>query len=255
MAFCESRASVVMGQIAGGLVGYLGMGARIEKSTTNVADKNYIRSSFVAGGLVGMNNGTINHSEVLGNATNYFKNGSVAPVAVGGLVGINNGDLIYSTSNDVKSEISVDIDNIDISFVGGVAGIMRSGTISNYHVISNLRGSINVGGIVGAIQNGIGNIKISDCIVGKIIPEGDGVNEKDYATTIIAYGFETNTVGAIVGQKVKTKVAFGGNICTNAVLFSRIWINSDEETDNINDVSLNKIKDDMKDKIIIDFLE
>lgn len=255
MAFCESNAGVVMGQIAGGLVGYLGNGALIEKSTTNISEKSYIRSSFVAGGLAGINNGKINESEILGNSLNYFKNGSDAPVAVGGLVGINNGDLIYSTSNDVKSEISVDIDNIDISFVGGVAGIMRSGTISNYHVISNLRGSINVGGIVGAIQNGIGNIKISDCIVGKIIPEGDGVNEKDYATTIIAYGFETNTVGAIVGQKVKTKVAFGGNICTNAVLFSRIWINSDEETDNINDVSLDKIKDDMKDKIIIDFLE
>ena len=131
---------------------------------------------------------------------------------------------------------------------------MRSGTISNYHVISNLRGSINVGGIVGAIQNGIGNIKISDCIVGKIIPEGDGVNEKDYATTIIAYGFETNTVGAIVGQKVKTKVAFGGNICTNAVKFSRIWING-EENDSVYDKTLNNVESKDHDKIIIDFVE
>ena len=173
-------------------------------------------------------------------------------MAVGGLVGINNGDVIYSISSDEKSEISLDIDNIDISFVGGVAGIMRSGTISNYHIVSNLRGSTNVGGVVGVIQNGIGNIKITDCIVGKIIV---GTNVKEYETTIIAYGFEVNSVGVIVGKKTTTKVTFAGNICTNAVLFSRIWINSDEETDNINDVSLNKIKDDMKDKIIIDFLE
>lgn len=253
MAFCESRASVVMGQIAGGLVGYVGGGARVEKSSTNIADKNYIRSSFVAGGLVGMNNGTINHSEVLGNATNYFKNGSVAPVAVGGLVGINNGDVIYSISSDEKSEISLDIDNIDISFVGGVAGIMRSGTISNYHIVSNLRGSTNVGGVVGVIQNGIGTIKITDCIVGKIIV---GTNAKEYETTIIAYGFEVNSVGVIVGKKTTTKVTFAGNICKNAVKFSRIWING-EENDSVYDKSFKEVDstDAYKDKIITDFAE
>lgn len=251
MAFCESNANVVMGQIVGGLVGYLGIGARIEKSTTNISDKSYIRSSFIAGGLVGMNNGTINHSEVLGNATNYFKNGSVAPVAVGGLAGINNGDLVYSSSIDEKSEISVDIDNIDISFVGGVAGIMRSGTISNYHVVSNLRGSTNVGGVVGVIQNGVGNLKISDCIVGKIIV---GTNEKEYETTIISYGFEANSVGVIVGKKTTTKITFAGNICTNAVKFSRIWISGEQE-DSVYDKSLKNVESKDYDKIIIDFAE
>ena len=251
MAFCESDAKVVMGQITGGLAGYLGNGARIEKSTTNISEKSYIRSSFIAGGLVGMNNGIINQSEILGNATNYFRNGSVAPVAVGGLVGINNGDLIYSQSSDEKSEISVDIDNIDISFVGGVAGIMRSGTISNYHIISNLRGSTNVGGVVGVIQSGAGNLKISDCMVGKIIV---GTNEKDYETTIVAYGFETNSVGVIVGKKTTAKVTFGGNTCTNAVKFSRIWINGEQE-DSVYDKTLNNVESKDYDKIIIDFAE
>lgn len=251
MAFCESNAAVVMGQIAGGLVGSVGSGARIEKSTSMIFEKSYIRSSFVAGGLVGMNNGSINQSEVVGNASNYFRNGSDAPVAVGGLVGINNGDLIYSEASDEKSEISVDIDNIDISFVGGVVGILRAGTISNYHIVSNLRGSTNVGGVVGVIQNATGSIKISNFIVGKIVPED--TNAKDYTTTITAYGFETNTVGIVVGKKTTTKVAFGGNICTSAVLFSRIWINGEAE-DNIRDIDSTQLAE-YPDKIIADFLE
>lgn len=252
IAFCESNASVVMGQIAGGLVGYMGIGARIEKSTSMIFEKSYIRSSFVAGGLVGVNNGKINESEVLGNASNYFRNGSIAPVAVGGLVGINNGDLIYSTSSQEKSEVSVDIDNIDISFVGGVAGIMRSGTVSNYQIVSNLRGSTNVGGVVGIIQNGTGDLKIVNCIVGKVVPEGE--NEKDYVTTIIAYGFEINYVGAVVGKKTTTKVTSSGNICTNAVKFSRIWINGN---DSIQDKTIDDVEQDStyQDKIIIDFVE
>lgn len=128
---------------------------------------------------------------------------------------------------------------------------MRSGTISNYHIISNLRGSTNVGGVVGVIQSGAGNLKISDCMVGKIIV---GTNEKDYETTIVAYGFETNSVGVIVGKKTTAKVTFGGNTCTNAVKFSRIWINGEQE-DSVYDKTLNNVESKDYDKIIIDFAE
>ena len=254
MAFCESGATIIMGQIIGGLVGYVGGGARVEKSSTNISEKSYIRSSFVGGGLAGINNGKINQSSVVGNATNYFRNASVAPVAVGGLVGINNGELIYSLNGD-KSLISVDIDNIDISFVGGVAGIMRSGTISNYRIESNLRGNINVGGVVGVIQNGSGRIKISDCFVGKTIPS-DAKNEKDYATKIVAYGFETNHVGVVVGKATSRVVIFVGNKCSRAVLFSRIWINGDETQSAYEKTYENVASDSsLQDKILIQFLE
>ena len=107
--------------------------------------------------------------------------------------------------------------------------------------------------MVGVIQNGIGNIKITDCIVGKIIV---GTNAKEYETTIIAYGFEVNSVGVIVGKKTTTKVTFAGNICTNAVKFSRIWING-EEGDSVYDKSFKEVDstDAYKDKIITDFAE
>lgn len=262
LAFCESSAGVVMGQIAGGLVGYVGAGGKVEKSKTIIFDKSYIRSSFVAGGLVGVNNGKINDSEVSGNASSYFRNGSIAPVAVGGLAGINNGDLIYFNLSGQKSEIQVDIDNIDISYVGGVAGIVRSGTISNYHIVSNLRGSTNVGGVVGRIQNRAGEITITNCRVGKIV--SNEANIKEYQTKIIAYGFEMNYVGVIIGKKEDAKVTFSGNTCTDAVLFSRIWINGGQKD---TDITYQQVAEDLDnynkqldselyfERIIIDFAD
>ena len=79
-------------------------------------------------------------------------------------------------------------------------------------------------------------------------------NEKDYETTIVAYGFETNSVGVIVGKKTTAKVTFGGNTCTNAVKFSRIWINGEQE-DSVYDKTLNNVESKDYDKIIIDFAE
>lgn len=250
MAFCHSTAKIVMGQISGGLVGYLGTSAKIKRSTVTVGEGSYIRSSFVGGGLVGLNRGEIQQSTITGNASNYFRNASIAPAAVGGLVGINDGNLIYSENTQIS--ISLDIDNIDIDYVGGLVGIMRSGTIKNYAVESNLRGKMNVGGIVGIVQNGSGEIKIYNCAVGKFTP--DGGNPKDYVTTIQVYGFETNHVGAIVGKRTDRVVFFSANECSNNVLFTRTWINGTPE-DSYSEKTYSDVENDssLANIIILDY--
>lgn len=251
MTFCRSNAQIVMGQISGGLVGCLGTGAKIKKSTTNVSENSYVRSSFVGGGLAGMSSGSITESIVVGNATTYFRNASVAPVAVGGLVGILAGNLIYS--NTAKATISLDIDNIDISLVGGIAGIVRSGRIEGYVVESNLRGKSNVGGVVGEIQNGSGRVEIYSCVVGKFAPSE--ANNKEFVTTIQVYGFEANYVGVIVGKKTERVVFFGGNKCSNNVLFTRVWIYGGEG-DSVSDKSFEDVESEtLGNMILLDYAE
>lgn len=227
MAYCRSSAQIVLGQISGGVVGALGASATMNKSTSTISDSSYIRSSFVAGGLVGLNYGDIIESTVIGNASNYFRNASVAPVALGGIVGMNYGNIKYFDKDDTKATISLDIDNIDTDYVGGVVGILRSGTIKNYAFEGNLRGCTCVGGIAGIVQSGAGVIEIKSCVVGKIASSD---STSGNTTTIQTYGSEKNYAAAICVNSGKRIIFSQNNICSNDVLFSRVWIGETDES-------------------------
>jgi filamentous hemagglutinin family protein len=98
--------------------------------------------AYYAGGLVGVNTGSINLSYATGNVDSY--NGA------GGLVGINSGGLIensYATGNVTASR-----------FAGGLVGL-NAGIVSNSYAVGNVGSSFNsyVGGLVGSNYGSISN--------------------------------------------------------------------------------------------------
>ncbi len=211
VAFSNASAKVVMGQVAGGLVGYMTRIAEVSNSFVALSDDGYIRSSFVAGGAVGYNMGIIKDVSVNSTASNYMRNGSVAPMIAGGVVGINEGDLDWTKSD--YSEVAFDIVNEEIDYVGGVVGLFKLGLIKGYKFTGNLRGKRAVGGIVGDLSHAAGTLKIQNCYVGG-----------DEPSHIEVYGIADNSVGALAGSNTKKFVIDYANLISPNVTFSRNWL-------------------------------
>ncbi len=125
-----------------GMFSRTGLQAKIQNvGLINVA----IKSGVNAGGLVGISNGIIANSYVVGN---IIGGSNIDRSNAGGLVGINNGTI--STSHAI-----VKVGNASSEYVGGLAGI-NNGTINNSYVIAKqLTGTSasKIGGIIGKTDN------------------------------------------------------------------------------------------------------
>ena len=222
----------VIAQIAGGLVGHNRQGV-ISNAVVRVSDGQFIRSSFVAGGLVGYNTGSVYASYIEGNTSSYFKNGSVAPIAVGALVGICEGTVDSQSSTD----ITLDLDNLDIAYVGGLVGILKKGTVKGYNILSNIKGAERVGGVAGKLDaTSVGIITIESCCVGGEVP-----------TTIQVYGIKDNSCGVLWGNKVERSVTLVLNSLLDDVRFSRTWIGNSDLNTNFQDKSYEELKEELED--------
>ena len=171
IANCRVGGSVAGGDCLGGLVGYNGESGTINDSCADGAVVETGRSYFVAGGLVGLNRGTIANSHACVELTgdNHI---------LGGLVGRNGGDIsgCYATGWVVgdyhlgglvacnagtisNSYAMVSIHSSDISpYAGGLIGA-NGGTVANcYAVAAILNESVDdsySGGLIGSNVYGL----------------------------------------------------------------------------------------------------
>lgn len=157
----------IIGGIVGsafGLVGNTTVVNFVNTTLTN-GEKNYLKATGYAGGLVGENRGVISSSSITYGAlesynsvkvgssnlieNNYFYNEKAASstIAIGGLVGFNNGGEILNSIS------TIDVRNKTATVAGGAVGRMAEGKVE--YVISS--GSVVaenvVGGLIGTINN------------------------------------------------------------------------------------------------------
>ena len=154
-----------------GLIGYARRGAQIQN--IGLLEVN-IRGRGFVGGLVGLNQGSINNvystgavsgqiavgglvGSNSGSINNAYATGSVlGNVEVGGLVGNNSGSI-----NNAYSTASVSGRN----WVGGLAGY-NGGSINNAYATGSVSGQDWVGGLVGNNQGNLGQVYATGQVTG-----------------------------------------------------------------------------------------
>ncbi len=173
----------IVGKIAGGIVGALGVHTVLNYAEKTVDTMSSIRGYQFAGGLVGQNNGVIRYSNVVytddvqnavdsantGEDTTVdldgdnitvnntlFDNGQ-STIGTGGLVGINIGYTSngWSSGAIYYSSSKVRVRNSNGANVGGIVGVAYGGDIRAVFATGGLLGSrtANLGGIVGYIDD------------------------------------------------------------------------------------------------------
>lgn len=135
---------------AGGIVGV--NNGTIEKSTSSAT----IYGTSNVGGFAGINNGTI--TDLTGSPkVNYAK--TISGALVGGIAGYNKGTI---SSSNIATDIKISNVGANI-YVGGVAGD-NDGTITDVVLndgkieVGNLAGKIYIGGVVGINDGSISNV-------------------------------------------------------------------------------------------------
>jgi len=160
-----------------------------------------IGGKSLAGGLVGVNHGTIVNCYVNGNISGGQGGGYDNNIGIGGLVGANYGTIVnsYVTGNVYGTDFSV----------GGLVGL-NSGKIENSHALGNVTvGSWNwngssVGGLVGSNDGTItncyamGNVKGAVGRIGGLIGSNKGTITNCYATGNVSG--QHYSVGGLVGN-------------------------------------------------------
>jgi hypothetical protein len=163
----------------------------------NVFSTGNIIASGVAGGLVGINNG--------GKLATSYSTCSIQTTGngAGGLVGLNSG-----VGEIINSYAAASITgNIDI---GGLVGILSSGSISNNYAVSTVNGAGNVGSLIGKNEDG----SVSDCYWG---------NEMNVPYQGIAQGDDSGAAGLSTAQMLKEPSFDQWN-------FESVWTIIDEQT-------------------------
>ncbi len=166
---------------AGGLVG-LNYGTLSNSYTTGSVT---ITGPFPAGGLVGRNRGTVNNSYATGNISGGTTGGNV-----GGLVGSNYGTITnsYATGNASGT-----------SQIGGLVGVnYGSGTISTSYSTGSVSGTSRVGGLVGNNAGPVNNSYWNTTTSGQATSAaGAGLTTAQMQTATNFTGFNfTTTPGA-----------------------------------------------------------
>lgn len=162
-----SGSPTILGEVVGGLYGSLGEDTMISSSALVAGAEANLTASRVAGGLIGINYGTIARSyienvdqdsidasikniasSVTGIYGDNFENGNQTffrgnPHYMGGLVGINIGGSI------INSYGKVDVSNIDASYAGGLIGATIGGTINTVYTTANVYAFYGIGGLIG----------------------------------------------------------------------------------------------------------
>lgn len=162
-----SGSPTILGEVVGGLYGGLGADTVISASAVIIGEGANLNASRVAGGLIGINYGTITRSYIenddqesidasikesgeseyglygdnIDNGSQTFFSGN--PHYAGGLVGINIGGTI------MNSYERVDVTNIDISYAGGLIGATLGGTLNTVYTSANVYAFYGIGGLIG----------------------------------------------------------------------------------------------------------
>ena len=160
-------APTIIGEVVGGLYGYLGKNSMLTASAIIVEDNTTLDASRVAGGLVGANFGYINRSyaenvdqsnidsvisALATNVTQVYGDeidtGNTVlfggnPHYIGGIAGINIAGSIINTYNKIN------VSNIDAAYAGGIVGANIGGNIRSVYTTADVWAFYGVGGIIG----------------------------------------------------------------------------------------------------------
>ncbi len=157
----------VSGEYVGGVFGYLGESSAVydisfEVKYDDSENRQQIYSTYCAGGIVGVNYGSINHAKVRHSDENqakvdnaiktYLKTGATGNFGktnlfngklwyVGGVVGINYGGIVtnsYTRVDIVDPNISSDLDEVTEQYFGGLVGVTYGGEISSAYASGNI---------------------------------------------------------------------------------------------------------------------
>jgi len=176
----------------GGLVGVNGPRGRIQNATASGTATGAGRFPTRVGGLVGINNGTIQTARASGSVTGESE--------VGGLVGINNGTIQTArASGGVSAE----------TFVGGLVGININGTIQTARASGSVTGGFGVGGLVGGNGGTVQTARASGSVSGETVgglvgsnvagPDGSGTIQDAFAVGPVSGSV---TAGGLVGENI-----------------------------------------------------
>lgn len=157
----------ILGEVVGGLYASLGADTMISASSLIVGANATLSASRIAGGLVGVNYGTITRSYIenadqdtidasikdsaesetgvygdqISNGLQTFFSGN--PHYIGGLVGVNISGTIINCYG------KVDVNNIDSAYAGGLIGASNGGTINTVYTTANVYAFYGIGGLIG----------------------------------------------------------------------------------------------------------
>ena len=195
-----------------GLFGYVGTGGQIER--LGVLNVN-VTGSYLVGGLVGQNWGTISVSHATGSVTGTS---SASDASAGGLVGWNPGTIIASYST-----CSVTGHN----FAGGLVGENNRTTSASY-ATGSVNGSNFAGGLVG-FNDRPSNISASyatgsvtggnSTSAGGLVGQNRGTISASYATGSATGGSSSN-VGGLVGSDT---YAESGGLVSRGTTTNSYW--------------------------------
>jgi len=185
-----------------GLFDYLPKQAEIRNIGVEIDNsKGGIKGDNIAGGLVGLNNGTIINSYAIGNITGVTGES-------GGLVGINSGGIIINshatgsvTGSNSGGLVAFNQGLISNSYAtGNVMGVQSSGglvgennlggTISNCYATGNITGENSVGGLVGFNITGT----ISNSYATGNVINGSGLVGNNFSGSFISNSYAIGSV-------------------------------------------------------------
>ncbi len=197
---------------AGGLVGSNESTGTITLSNASGAVSDISGNNLAAGGLVGVNNGSIATSY----ATGSVNNSSGVATSTGGLVGLNVGSI---TGSNASGNVSVTDTGSSVTPAGGLVGQNRgtisgssaSGAVVNYETNGAAGGLVGYNTSTGVITGGsfeTGNVSDStngnSTHIGGLVGQNDGsisgtVSAENYATgNVISVG-TSGWIGGLVG--------------------------------------------------------
>ena len=172
-----------------------------------------------AGGIVGVNNGTIKNTSVSGSV--------YGTSVVGGFVAKNN-----STITSVSGEVTVNLNkNTSGAAVGGVAGmnnnVINDSNVSTEIRVTNAGSNTYIGGVAGSNYGTISNVNIS----------GQSISTPDVSSTLYIGGVAGSNSGTIenVNNKISsvgtyhigTKQYVGGVVAENSGSIRKVLTQSD----------------------------
>lgn len=177
---------------------FAGMFSTIE-NTAIVKDFSIINGKVNGGSNIGMVAGALNDTATLDNV---YVQAAVTCHAdnCGGLVGSLRGDSVI---NDCGADVTVVSDN---QSVGGLVGwISGAGTIQESFANGHMTGTLYIGGLVGAVNNGSSIATITNAYANATV-----VASADYAGGLVGLGITLNLTNAYAVGSVSGGDSIGG---------------------------------------------
>ncbi len=182
----------VLANKAGLMFGVVDSEADVEKVKLTVYPDMIVNAHTYGGLVVGEIKGHMSGVEVAADSVFAFTNFMSIPfysTAVGGVAGLMSGGSLSNVTMKQSIQISTSSDSVqDPPYLGGVVGLITNiATLSDINVVANMAGFSYVGGVVGGMIGVVGQISMEDVTyVGQLVVQG--------------HSLEAVGAGGLVGQ-------------------------------------------------------